>query len=450
MKRFLILLIALALILSLAACAKVPTEPSTEPPEPTTEPTAEPAHAPTAEPTLAPDEPDAGLDRIPQSHEDIVLGSTNIVTARYVETVQAFRGDEYVYEVREELKGSAGGEPLHVITSGYVSLPSAMPVSGEDVILFLSGYDSVYQEHVLYILTDIAEDTEDERSLIASLCSGGAPDAPEAARKFTRSDDIGDILEVTESIFFVRPEEVFVVGTQAPTTTYSCTVLSRLRGEPDPYEEMGLTVPPEFSEILITAFKDSMTVGERYLVLLAEHRDRSKIYTLSSPYSVMTQEEAALFPELRAILEQAGYDTPAGNTRLCCYSDSGRESSAEADGLLPPKQAALELAKMFMDGLCTESAERTFRVTEYRNLSVDVVRTTAMDEETRAVWFLSEDEIGRDKWIVEISVEYKYEGVKSPIGPSSGEWTDILYQGSPAGFLMVRDGIDYSLRSRME
>ncbi|MCR5648527.1 MAG: M56 family metallopeptidase, partial [Oscillospiraceae bacterium] len=272
-------------------------------------PSAEPTPAPSTEPT--PEKP----DRIPQSHEDIVLGSTNIVTARYVETVQAFRGDEYVYEVREELKGSAGGGPLHVITSGYVDLPSAMPVSGDDVILFLSGYDSVYQEHVLYILTDIAEDTEAERSLIASLCAGGAPDHDEDGRKFTRSDDIGDILEVTESIFFVRPEEVFVVGTQAPTTTYTCTVLARLRGEPDPAEVLGITADPEFSEILIPFFNDTVTIGGRYLVLLAEHRERSKIYTLSSPYSVMTQEEAAQIPELRAILEEAGYDTPAGNTK---------------------------------------------------------------------------------------------------------------------------------------
>lgn len=436
MKRFLALLIALALALSLAACAKQPA-PAT---------TAEPSPVPSAEPT--PDEPDAGLDRIPQSHEDIVLGSTNIVTARYVETVQAFRGDEYVYEVREELKGSAGGEPLHVITSGYVDLPSAMPVSGEDVILFLSGYDSVYQEHVLYILTDIAEDTEAERSLIASLCAGGAPDHDEDGRKFTRSDDIGDILEVTESIFFVRPEEVFVVGTQAPTTTYTCTVLARLRGEPDPAEVLGISADPEFSEILIPFFNDTVTIGGRYLVLLAEHRERSKIYTLSSPYSVMTQAEAAQIPELRAILEEAGYDTPAGNTKLCCYSDSGRETSAEADGLLTPEQAASELAKMFMDDLCTESGERTFRVTEYRGLSVDVVQTTAMDEETRSLYFLSGDEIGENKWIVEISVEYKYDGVKSPMGPASGEWIDILYQGSPMGFLMVRDGNDYSLRPR--
>ena len=352
--------------------------------------------------------------------------------------------------MREELKGSAGGGPLHVITSGYVSLPSAMPVSGEDVILFLSGYDSVYQEHVLYILTDIAEDTEAERSLIASLCSGGAPNHDEDGRKFTRSDDIGDILAVTESIFFVRPEEVFVVGTQAPTTTYTCTVLARLRGEPDPAEVLGISVDPAFSEILIPFFNDTVTIGGRYLVLLAEHRERSRIYTLSSPYSVVTQEEAALIPELREIMEKAGYNTPAGNTTLYCRSGSGCELSAEADGLLTPEQAALELAKMYMDGLCTESAERAFRVTEYRNLSVDVVRTTVMDEETRSTYLLSEDEIGRNKWIVEISVEYKYEGVKSPIGPSTGEWVDVLYQGSPVGFLMVRDGIDYSLRSRME
>lgn len=459
MKRMPIFLIVLALVLFLAACAKAPSPaPSTEPtaapsPAQTIAPAAEPSPDPTAEPTTEPEPspmPDAGPDMDPLTHEDVVLGATNIVTARYVETAQVFRGDEYVYEVREELKGAVGGGTVNVMTVGYVSLPAAMPVSGENVVLFLERYSSVYWEHDVFFLLDIAEDTEAERSLIASLCAGGAPDTAEDGRKFTRSDDIADILAVTESIFFVRPEKVLVVGTQAPTTTYTCTVLSRLRGEPDIYEELGLPVDPESSEILIPFFNDTVTIGERYLVLLAEHRERSRIYTLSSPYSAMTQEEAALIPELRAIMEEAGYYTPVGNTKLCCRSDSGRELSAEADGPLTPEQAALELAKMFMDGLCTESAERSFRVTEYRNLSVDVVRTTAMDEATRAIYFLSEDEIGRDKWIVEISVEYKYEGVKSPTGPSTGEWIDVLYQGSPVGFLMVRDGTDYSLRSRMD
>ena len=139
---------------------------------------------------------------------------------------------------------------------------------------------------------------------------------------------------------------------------------------------------------------------------------------------------------------------PAESTNLCCYTDTGREVRAEAEGALTPDQAAEALARMYMDGLCEGSDTRTFRITEYKDLAVTVALTASMDRETRAICFLSDDEIGDTQWVVEIEVQYKYEGVKSPLGPSNGEWIDILYPGSPVGFLLTRDGNGYSLRFR--
>lgn len=64
--------------------------------------------------------------------------------------------------------------------------------------------------------------------------------------------------------------------------------------------------------------------------------------------------------------------------------------------------------------------------------------------------YRKEEEISPDTWIVEISVSYKYEGILSPVGPSNGEGIDILYQESPIGFLITKDGNSYSLQSRYE
>ncbi len=228
-----------------------------------------------------------------KEHEDTVRNATNIVTANYVETVPSTQSNEYVYEVKEELKGTINSTTFHLITAEYGGDTHAMPITGENAILYLSKSGSVYREHDNYYLMDIAEDTESERRMILEISSEGESAVIGGGHVFTRSEDMADILAVTESIFLVTPKEVYVVGVTAPTTTYTCTVQSAIQGQ------------PEFSEILITFFNDTVTIGERYLVLLADHHKGGKIYTLSSPYSVLTEEEALQTPELKPLLEHA-------------------------------------------------------------------------------------------------------------------------------------------------
>lgn len=136
------------------------------------------------------------------------------------------------------------------------------------------------------------------------------------------------------------------------------------------------------------------------------------------------------------------YSTTIENTTLYWYTDAGVVDSRQP-GLLSPEEAAQKLAVLFMEDLKTDSEERTFKVTEYKNLSVSVMPTSQIDTETAAIYSLKEEEISPDTWLVEISVSYKYEGILSPVGPSNGEWIDILYQASPIGFLMTKDGNSY-------
>lgn len=143
------------------------------------------------------------------------------------------------------------------------------------------------------------------------------------------------------------------------------------------------------------------------------------------------------------------YSTTIENTTLYRYADTGIVDPKQPSSL-SPEEAAQELAVLFMEDLKTGSEERTYRVTEYKNLSVSVMPTSQIDAETAAIYFLKEEEISPDTWIVEISVSYKYEGTLSPVGPSNGEWIDVLYQASPIGFLMTKDGNSYSLQSRYE
>ena len=61
---------------------------------------------------------------------------------------------------------------------------------------------------------------------------------------------------------------------------------------------------------------------------------------------------------------------------------------------------------------------------------------------------LRDDEIAADRWIVQIDVEYRYEGIISPAGPGVGQWMDVLWQGSPVDFLLCRDGNTFTMQSR--
>jgi hypothetical protein len=144
------------------------------------------------------------------------------------------------------------------------------------------------------------------------------------------------------------------------------------------------------------------------------------------------------------------YSTPIENTKLYYYTDDGHILNSEKSKIDSPEKAAYELAVLYMEDLRIEDESRTFRITEYKDLKVEVIPTTQMDEETAAIYFLKDEEISNTTWIVEISVSYKYEGTLSPIGPSNNEWIDILYQGSPIGFLMTQEGNSFTLKSRYQ
>ena len=176
---------------------------------------------------------------------------------------------------------------------------------------------------------------------------------------------------------------------------------------------------------------------------LATHTHFRKALIIAAIITALLLLSAAAYAVIRY------YSTTIENTTLYWYTDNGVLTS-EQNTSLSPEDAAYELAVLFMDDLKAEKEGKTFRVTEYKDLSVSVMPTSQMDKETAAIYFLKDEEISPDTWVVEIAVSYKYEGTLSPIGPSNGEWIDVLYQASPVGFLMAKEGNSYSLQSRYE
>lgn len=139
-------------------------------------------------------------------------------------------------------------------------------------------------------------------------------------------------------------------------------------------------------------------------------------------------------------------DSPIYNTKPFTY---------HADPTDTPEDAALVLAEMYMEDLMVPSDERTYYITQYRNLSVTLHETTELwkDEIAIGIWNLQKEEIGRNKWIVQINVEFQYEGTLSPLGPSDSVpddyWVESLSHHSAIDFLLVRNIFGtYSLQSR--
>ena len=118
---------------------------------------------------------------------------------------------------------------------------------------------------------------------------------------------------------------------------------------------------------------------------------------------------------------------------------------------LSPEEAAYQLAELFLEDLEGEDPGRTFRLTEYADLEVEVRPTLELDGETAAIYGLVSEERREDMWLVDIRARFRYTGVISPIGPSEGDrWCDQLHQGSPVGFrLRLNENGVYVMQSRL-
>lgn len=189
------------------------------------------------------------------------------------------------------------------------------------------------------------------------------------------------------------------------------------------------------------------------MILDAENNAAMKTALYSYKRHVRTLLLVSLFATL-AFLTLTGfaiyhffYSTPIENTNLYVYVD-GMVLSDTVPAIENPETAATALAEMYLEDMMIASDERTFTITKYKNLNVHLYPTIDMDEDTATIYLLRPSEISKNTWIVEIDVMFQYQGTLSPIGSIEGQWIDILYQASPIGFLLTKDGTEYTLQSR--
>ena len=119
-------------------------------------------------------------------------------------------------------------------------------------------------------------------------------------------------------------------------------------------------------------------------------------------------------------------------------------------GEMGEQAAAERLAAMFLDDQAEPDPSRTFCLTEYRDLAVEVYPASVVNEQTDTDWGIPRDSelIADNVWLVYISASFRFAGVYAPIGPpADGLWYETLHQGAPAPLLLTKTDGGYTLFS---
>ena len=242
-------------------------------------------------------------DRESLSYDEVIRLSTHIAEAEYAGKAKTDNLDEFCFKVVNIIKGGIADETIYV-TAGSVDVETEKGFGGGKIYtLFLERKVSLYWSHDRYVSNTILSEAETDINSIERVLAEDPGKAPEKFEyPFTTSEDITEILVASANVFEVEVLSVFVESKYAPTTVFTCRVLNTMKNEP----ELGI--------FEIVFFNDTVEIGGRYIVLLAETEEHSMIYALSSKNSVYTREEAMNVPELAELLKNAavytqGYDT---------------------------------------------------------------------------------------------------------------------------------------------
>ena len=209
-------------------------------------------------------------------------------------------------------------------------------------------------------------------------------------------------------------------------------------------EQVGYTSMP-YTLYGVNSFSDESTAGCAYYGISGSEGEE-RHYTLV--YQGYTNGRCLLTPEKVYSLppEQLSGE----------YTMSACPAVVSCDGALSQQEALDRLAAEYLDSMTGDSAERSFSVLEYRNISTLIFGASMeapADEYgyAQAPWNSLETwEMSQNTWIVDISAQFRGEGSVDSIGQlDTDEWYDLPLGGFPPRcWLMYNDGESWYLWSR--
>lgn len=230
---------------------------------------------------------------------DSVLEDADIIVKGTIESINAHSDyDEYVVAVSETLKGDIVDQVqirnyLYEYSYSYGETEAAGRTNtdyevGKNYIFVLQHIRNVYED-IYMILSDVhiplndaqectvlAEELEDGEAYIDQYkFQNEQGRGSELSLDYIESSDPEVIF--TESKYIAKVEIQELYRSTETVDVYSCTVVEFLKGDMQTLED---------NQIIIPFFKDTVQVGDIYVVCLNSDREDAIIYSLSSKNSV--------------------------------------------------------------------------------------------------------------------------------------------------------------------
>jgi len=108
---------------------------------------------------------------------------------------------------------------------------------------------------------------------------------------FTTATDLSEIIASSDYVMEITVIDMVVEGTIANSNTYSCDIANVLKGS-----------TPTEKYIWVTFLKNSVNIGEKYIVILNRLGDDSLIYAQSSKNSVISLDDKASIEQINSIV----------------------------------------------------------------------------------------------------------------------------------------------------
>lgn len=241
-------------------------------------------------------------DRIIFTLPEIVERSSHIVDAEFL----GAEGRKLHFKVTNIYKGSIENpESIFVerFDSGYGFNLVSYNV-GTTYMLCLRHHPTVYKQDCYaqvdrFYLPESKDVWDKVHAKIAVMLQDSkySADVVYECNPYTTSMEVADALEVANYIFVVKVEAKGITTEFHGTEMNYCKILKTIGKKPN--------FRPANQEIVLEFFADTVERETEYLVLLSKGDSTGQNYSLASPNSVFTIEEAEAIPELKELLKNA-------------------------------------------------------------------------------------------------------------------------------------------------
>lgn len=259
--------------------------------------------------------------------EEAITVSNSAAIAEFIAYEDTGEYIEYTFKTIEVLRGAISDEVIHMFAmsgtseveeTGYVYKTGVNSYkAGEKYILLMEKTDMLFYNYPHYVLvTDLLMPLNDlnnstmygdklpltagarnvENDIRKLIKEAPSPKDDRAVWNYSTSNDISVIVDESDIIFKVKVTGLLAEGIMHNGDTYYCDVLEFLKGESKVTLE-------NRNDIAITVMKDSVQIGETYVVIVNKISDESAIFTQSSLYSIISSDDAVTIDRIIAAIK---------------------------------------------------------------------------------------------------------------------------------------------------